>query len=133
MSNYPPCFADPDEYDIEDEGCTECPFVDACGIRIARNSANKRSDTRTFTSGTSNKRTSSYYRPPPSRSQSNVTNRSSPPKKVEQDPDENDTWSSVLMFNASIEMAQAMVDELSESVRAVPRKSYNKLWTRKKQ
>ena len=118
MSKYPPCFADPDEYDIEDEGCVECPFVDACGIRIARNSTTTRSEHRGFPSSTS-KRTSSYYRPPPARPSTTAHRNTNPPKKIEQDPDEKDTWSSVLMFNASIEMAQAMVDELSESVRAV--------------
>ena len=128
----PECYGDYNEYDPDDTDCQDCAFIDACGIRARR--AMRMASTR---SSTPERRSADSARfRPPSRS-SNTTNRRHSGKKRDEiqvftEPEEKDTYWSVLSHNAGLEAVQAMFDELSNSVRHIPRKSYNQLWKRPK-
>jgi len=121
--NSPPeCYADENEYDPESRYCGECPYRNSCGLKI-RN-ANKKTTTRTTRSLKSNNRFVS--------SSTKVVKKS---KDIPVTIDEDDevSFTGALVHNASIEAMQAMVDELSNSIRHIPRKSYKNTWKRKKE
>ena len=117
MSERPECYGDPDYYDPDDHSCSDdCAFFQSCGIRVARaNSANSR---RSLTP-------------------KNKTTRQQVIKKQKAEiivePETEDSYFSVLAYNSALEAIQAMADELSNSVRHVPRKSYGPIFNRKKQ
>lgn len=119
----PPCHGDDDYYDDTHETCTSCTYNKSCALKIRRqaNLANNKTKTSTSSRFVSTSRTES--------------NRIVPKKKEEVAIIEDDdcTFTSALMHNASIEAMQAMVDELANSIRHIPRKSYKNTWKRKKE
>ena len=126
----PECYGDSEFYDIDDRDCQTCLAFEACGIKVQRlrerslNNARRNFNTRGNTS----------YRREPTPSYKQQSVRRHEPKNdplIENCTDE-DTFFSVLTHNASLEALQSVFDELSNSVRNIPRKSYKYLWTRKK-
>lgn len=115
----PECYGDPDQYDPDDEGCDECAYSAGCSIRSRRNRA-----------PVSVNRTSS--RSSPVRMQHKHSTTKNQVVSTTEAEDE-DTYLSVLSHNAGIEAIQAIFDELANSVRHVPRKTYTNIWRRKKQ
>jgi uncharacterized membrane protein YqiK len=119
MSERPECYGDIDYYDPDDEACTEnCAYFQSCGIRVAR--SNNQSKKRELKAQTRI----------PNKQSNRVAKKQEPTIIIE--PEENDSYFSVLTYNSAIEAVQAMADELSNSIRYIPRKGYGNIFNRKK-
>lgn len=131
----PECYGDYQYYDPEDQECQDCAFIDACGIR-ARRSMRMHSESKSREQTSSRApRMQPAERQQPTRAittsrRGNVTKQTE--TQVFTEPGDKDTYWSVLSHNAGLEAVQAMFDELSNSVRHIPRKSYSELWKRPK-
>ena len=121
----PPCFGDGDYYDEEDDTCRDCAVEGACLLKVKRAGRSKLSDIKKQTRERRNFRTT------PIKSTSIQAQRKE--EVVEVEPAEDDSYFSVLTHNASIEALQSVCDELANSVRQIPRKSYSGVFKRKKQ
>ena len=122
----PECYGDTDYYDPDDDTCQECAYIDGCGIRAARTA--RTSNRRSPYKNTTYNRTSSSVS-----SNKNSIQRSKANQKITIiEADEQDTFQSTLAHNAALEAMQAVVDEVANSIRHIPRKSYNNLWKRNK-
>ena len=125
MADIPECHGDDDYYDDDDRTCKDCHYQKSCALKIR---------TRGSRSTKTSFRTSSSYSPS-NRSSITRSSKNVPSKKpdvtIEEDSDA--TFTGALVHNASIEALQAMVDELSNSIRHIPRKSYKNTWKRKKE
>lgn len=119
----PPCHGDEDYYDDTDKTCKSCAYNKSCALKIRRqaNFSNNKPKTITTTKLASTSQTES--------------SRLVPKKKDEVAIVEEDgiSFTDALMHNASIEAMQAMVDELANSIRHIPRKSYKNTWKRSKE
>lgn len=139
MSDYdkPECYGDYGQYDPHDDECQECDFVNGCGIRSMRNKKNDyEEDEDEDRKPASRTIRSSRYRPATtSRSKGLIESyRSSKTKSktIEEDPSEDDTFLDILRHNASIEAVQAVFDEIANSVRHIPRKTYSNFRRKKR-
>lgn len=138
MSDYdkPECYGDYGEYDPHSDTCQECDFVNGCGIRSMRNKKNDYDEEDNPKTTTINKteRSTRYRTPTSSRSRSLIESyrsSKSKPSTIEEEPSEDDTFLDILRHNASIEAVQAVFDEIANSVRHIPRKTYTKFRRRK--
>ena len=138
-NDVPECWGDPDSYDPDDSICRSCAKFKTCEIKVDRVLESKNR-------GRSNRNVRSYSRdaePPRSSTRRRFSIRDNKPaynERYEKEnidippslPENNDTYGSVLIYNASIEAIQAITDEISSSVRHIPRKTYRGLWKRDK-
>ena len=124
----PECYGDEHEYEPSSRFCEDCSFKTSCGLKI-RNAASKRSATTTTTRRltSSSRRTNNRF----TTSTQITKNKNNTPTTIEEDNEV--SFTGALVHNASIEAMQAMVDELSNSIRHIPRKSYKNTWKRKKE
>lgn len=117
------CYGDEDYYDPDDRVCKDCNYFKSCGIKVKN--AQRRSTTTRTTSYRNSRRTPTTTR--------TLTTAKAKQTPVVIDESEDTTFTEALMHNASIEAIQAMVDELSNSIKHIPRKSYKNAWKRKKE
>ena len=98
----PECFGDPEVHDPETSDCQSCAVIGACAIRtrrrIAANSGRRNVPVHRRTSRRTSKRKETI---------------------VVVESDNEDTYGTVLMHNAGLEAVQAMVDELSNSIKSI--------------
>ena len=125
----PECYGDPYQFDLDDPGCEECSYQQSCSIRCNRNSRSRQasssySSRQSFRSSESRK-----YLPSSKRTEKKSKSRT---EVITAEAEEDDTFMSILMHNAGLEAMQSMVDELGNSIRHIPRKSYNSIWKRTK-
>ena len=119
----PECHGDDDYYDDDDRTCKDCAYQRSCALKV-----------RKLTTTTTK---SSFRSSLPSKRNGGITKRSNtvstkkPDVVIEEDDDA--SFTGALVHNASIEAMQAMVDELANSIRHIPRKSYKNTWKRKKE
>lgn len=135
MTEKPECFGEEELYDPDDRLCRDCGFEAACSYKVKQESNTTNSERLLGKTSYQNRssRTSSYLNKLRSQRESKeVSVRKQEHKVVQVEAEEEDTFTSVLMHNASLEAVQAMVDELSNSIKEIPRKSYKNLWKRKK-
>lgn len=131
----PECFGDPDYYDPTDKLCnTECSFYTACGIRSSRSgdAARRYIQNRVQNTPSATPAATPYVPQRTTNTPATVVDKTKIATIVE-DCQETDTFTSILMHNASLEALQAIVDELGNSIKQIPRKSYTNLYKRKKE
>ena len=134
-----PCYGDYEKYDPSSDECAECAYINGCGIRSMRN---KKEDYASDTVPKTTSTNSSYrgYSSQRSASRSAIDRyregkRNNNPSKyavAEEEPSEDDTFLDILRHNASIEAVQAVFDELSNSIRHIPRRTYTNFRRKKK-
>lgn len=135
MTGKPECFGDDESYDPYLRMCRDCAYERACSHKVSQESNTTNTERLLGKSFSSNRstRTSSYLdRIRDQRQSKQVITKKQEHKIIQVDAEEEDTFTSVLMHNVSLEAVQAMVDELSNSIKEIPRKSYKNLWKRKK-
>jgi len=120
----PDCYGDPEVFDPDDDDCDRCPWRAACKVVIDRKS-------KTRSRSRSNRRSRSSRDDRDDRDSRIIKRRGSTSVR-EAPPDEDDTWSSVLGYNAMVEAAQGMADELSNAVGHIPRKRYPNILAKRK-
>ena len=120
----PECHGDEDYYDDTDRTCKDCNYARSCALKVRRIS-NKTPSKRSGSFVSSSRRNTSVVK-----STKSVPTKN-PEVVIEEDDDA--TFTGALVHNASIEAMQAMVDELANSIRHIPRKSYKNTWKRKKE
>ena len=121
------CFGMVDEYDPDDETyCQNCEFFHKCGVAVRQKLRNKntRNNRNTRTSSRRGARTTADRR-------GQVVKSHKEPVVII-DAEEEDTFLGALAYNAGLEAAQAMAEELSNSIRHIPRKGYNGVFKRRK-
>jgi hypothetical protein len=106
----PECYGDPDYYDITDDTCKNCRWKGTCRLKI---SALER-DRRPASSSSSVTTTTT----------SAIPQRSAVKGKIYEDAGEEDTFTSVLAHNASLNAITAMSETLTDALSQIPRKKY---------
>lgn len=115
--NKPGCYGDEEYFDPDDDECDSCAVKQSCGIRVSRM---KKQTNPSYRS------TSSQYSKPSTSRQKNEIQR------IVEDPEDGVSFGKILMHNTGVEVLQSIVDELSNSIRHVPRMDYGKYFDRKK-
>ena len=114
----PRCYKDPDIYDQDDEECIQCTWYGSCGALVKSKTARRDRNTRSV------HRSSSTIRPP-----------AVIPKDSDyeyDDPEDADTFTSVLLHNSTLNALQGVTQTLNDAVAHIPRKSYQNLFTKMK-
>ena len=117
--NNPDCYGDEDYYDRDDPECRRCPKYSMCGVIINRRKS------RAARASTSRSLTSRNDRRPRGKKDeptNDIAQRMG--NYIEQDVGESDTFTSVLIYNASLNGVQGMLDTASHAWGQIPRKSY---------
>ena len=122
-SERPPCYSDPDEYDPDDHVCIECQFKGPCSVISAKKDRERR---RKSSSSSSSSKTYSK------KEKQGVNGKINPDSFTVEEPDENDSFSSAVLHNVSLNAVQAFTSTLDDAVSNIPRKGYTNLWNRKK-
>ena len=105
----PECYGDPDYYDITDDTCKNCRWKGTCRLKISALERDRRP--------TSSVSTVTAVQP--------VTSKRSAVKgKIYEDAGEEDTFTSVLAHNASLNAITAMSETLTDALSQIPRKKY---------
>ena len=121
----PECYGDPELYDPDDDECSGCGVNHSCSIRAQRKAKSTRPS---YTSR--NRQLSSTSTQENVSSTSLAQSRKLP--RVEREPNHDITFSKILMHNTGLEVLQTVVDELSSSIRHIPRLDYGRYFERKK-
>lgn len=118
--NRPGCYGDEDYFDPDDSECKSCGVMQSCSVRASRAARSRPSESsrRSTTSAT--------------RSIQKTTPRKTQIEKIIEEPDDNATFGKILLHNTGLEVMQAVVDELGNSIRHIPRVDYGKYFERKK-
>lgn len=114
----PDCYGEEDVYDPDDEECRQCPHKSPCSLVITRREAQAR---REITSRNSQR---DRDRRKERKEKVGALIRSVEDFPVGE-PEEGDTFSTALVYNASLNALQGMVDTASHAVGQIPRKPYN--------
>ena len=123
----PDCWGDPDCYEPDDDECKQCRVQQSCGMK----SSSKRTPTARHTPTT--RHSSFQSRTNRSQSTTSISRTVQPkPEIVRAEPEEDVSFGKLLLHNTGLEVLQTTIDELSNSVRAIPRYDYGKFFERKK-
>lgn len=123
----PDCWGDPDCYEPNDDECNQCKMQHSCGIRVSSKSSYASRRQSTTSRGSLDHRGSSTKNRLPTR----VT-QTPKPEIVRAEPEDDVSFGKLLLHNTGLEVLQTTIDELSNSVRAIPRYDYGKFFERKK-
>ena len=120
----PDCYGDEDYYDPDDPECRRCHSRSSCSLVIQRRKSQARTSQRTRSRSNSLSRTPSRERT----SSTEVELVRALDSYPEGETLENDTFSSVVIHNATLNAVQATLDTASHAWSQIPRKGYQNLF-----
>jgi hypothetical protein len=114
-SGRPECYGDPDYYDITNDVCRQCRFKGTCRLKVG---ALDREQRRASVPNTAHVT--------PTASPGGVY-RSNAKGRVFEDPGKDESFTSVLAYNAGLNAVTTMSETLTEALAQIPRKKYPSL------
>jgi hypothetical protein len=122
----PNCYADPDYYDRDDPECRRCAFRATCSSLVDKRKKEKARET--AAKAIEKARAARGGKAEVAEKKAGVI-RQVGRDFVLEEPDDDDTFTSVTIYNATLNAAQGAVDTIANAVAHIPRKSYSNVFS----